>query len=222
MAISNSGVGIRPGVCTSATRPTAPYEGQMLYETDTDLTYIWGGSAWQQVSGGTAVGNSGLVYVTSVTATSGSSLNIDNVFNNTYDAYRIVIRNLSFTTPADVLIQMRASGSPAATGIYNSAGHYILWATATLNPVRAQAATYWNLLITGGGGATNIGHGSFDLYHPYKATTTAVTTQGSWAISTGYFSSFGGYINSTTLYDGITFSGGTFNSITVDVYGYRK
>ena len=46
MAISNSGVGIRPGVCTSTTRPTAPYEGQHIYETDTDIEYVWNGSAW--------------------------------------------------------------------------------------------------------------------------------------------------------------------------------
>ena len=46
MAISNSGVGIRPGVCTSTTRPTAPYEGQMIYETDTDKVLVWNGSAW--------------------------------------------------------------------------------------------------------------------------------------------------------------------------------
>jgi hypothetical protein len=27
------------GVCTSVTRPASPYEGQMIYETDTD--YFW-------------------------------------------------------------------------------------------------------------------------------------------------------------------------------------
>ena len=46
MAISNNSTGLRPGVCTSTTRPTAPYEGQHIYETDTDLVYLWNGSAW--------------------------------------------------------------------------------------------------------------------------------------------------------------------------------
>jgi hypothetical protein len=46
MAISNNASGIRPGVCTSTTRPTAPYEGQHIYETDTDVEYVWNGSAW--------------------------------------------------------------------------------------------------------------------------------------------------------------------------------
>jgi hypothetical protein len=46
MAISNNSTGLRPGVCTSTTRPTAPYEGQMVYETDTDLMLIYNGSSW--------------------------------------------------------------------------------------------------------------------------------------------------------------------------------
>ena len=37
---------IQPGVCTSSTRPTSPFEGQAIYETDTDLMLIWNGTAW--------------------------------------------------------------------------------------------------------------------------------------------------------------------------------
>ena len=47
MAISNNSTGLRPGVCTSTTRPTAPYEGQMIYETDTDMLGVWNGSSWR-------------------------------------------------------------------------------------------------------------------------------------------------------------------------------
>ena len=46
MAISNNSTGLRPGVCTSSTRPTAPYEGQTVYETDTDKVLVWNGTAW--------------------------------------------------------------------------------------------------------------------------------------------------------------------------------
>jgi hypothetical protein len=38
----------KPGVCTSSTRPASPYEGQFIYETDTDKTFVWNGSAWVQ------------------------------------------------------------------------------------------------------------------------------------------------------------------------------
>ena len=37
---------VKPGVCTTATRPASPYEGQMIYETDTDKVLVWNGSAW--------------------------------------------------------------------------------------------------------------------------------------------------------------------------------
>lgn len=46
MAISNNSTGLRPGVCTSTTRPTAPYTGQLIFETDTNSLYAWSGSAW--------------------------------------------------------------------------------------------------------------------------------------------------------------------------------
>jgi hypothetical protein len=37
---------IKPGVCTSTTRPASPYEGQVIYETDTDKVLVWNGTAW--------------------------------------------------------------------------------------------------------------------------------------------------------------------------------
>jgi hypothetical protein len=74
MAISNNSTGLRPGVCTSTTRPTAPYEGQMIYETDTDITRFWNGSRW--VSQPTTVGyqsrtSTYTVYAGVITSASG-------------------------------------------------------------------------------------------------------------------------------------------------------
>jgi len=47
MAINSLSTGFRPGVCTSSTRPTAPFTGQMIFETDTFSLKFWTGSAWQ-------------------------------------------------------------------------------------------------------------------------------------------------------------------------------
>ena len=33
-------------ICTSSTRPASPFEGQTIYETDTDKELTWSGSAW--------------------------------------------------------------------------------------------------------------------------------------------------------------------------------
>lgn len=37
-------------ICTSSTRPSAPFEGMEIYETDTDFKYIYSGSAWVPVN----------------------------------------------------------------------------------------------------------------------------------------------------------------------------
>ena len=50
MAISSHATGLRPGVCTSTTRPTNPYTGQIIYETDTGYLRVWDGSAWDYLS----------------------------------------------------------------------------------------------------------------------------------------------------------------------------
>ena len=47
MAINSLSTGFRPGVCTSSTRPTAPFIGQMIFETDTFVMNFWNGTAWQ-------------------------------------------------------------------------------------------------------------------------------------------------------------------------------
>ena len=46
MSVSATTQGQKSGVCTSTTRPSNPYVGQMIYETDTNLLKIWLGSAW--------------------------------------------------------------------------------------------------------------------------------------------------------------------------------
>ena len=70
MGISAFGAsGIKPGVCTSTTRPSAPYEGMMIYETDTDMLAIWNGSAWR--------------YVAATTPTNGTVLQVVNATYST-------------------------------------------------------------------------------------------------------------------------------------------
>lgn len=46
MAISSNATGLRPGICTSTTRPTNPYTGFIIFETDTGYLRVWDGAAW--------------------------------------------------------------------------------------------------------------------------------------------------------------------------------
>ena len=48
MGLDNAyGIGsLKPGVCTSTTRPSSPYDGQMIYETDTNRVAVYDTNAW--------------------------------------------------------------------------------------------------------------------------------------------------------------------------------
>ena len=69
MTVSNLSTGSRPGVCLSTSRPTVPYEGQMIYETDTDMVTIWNGTAWRYIASTTPTNGTVLQVVTGSTST---------------------------------------------------------------------------------------------------------------------------------------------------------
>ena len=216
MAISSNGLaGLRTGVCTSTTRPSGPYEGQMIYETDTDLTYIWGGSAWQQVSGGTAVGNSGLVYVTSATVgTTVSSVTITNCFNSSYDAYEVVVSNVDGSSGTSALgLQLVDSGGTPATTNYKSTGFYMTYVSTTVNGINQSL---WECSLS----ATNFG-GKISIFNPFLAVVSYFNN-----VSTddSYLRVYGGTHTTAASYVSLKLipNAGTITGGTITVYGYRK
>ena len=217
MTISATTQGLRQGVCTSSNRPATPFEGQMIYETDTDLTYIYGGSAWQQVSGGTAVGNSGLVYVKSQTVGSGvTSVTVSDAFNSTYADYRVVISGVSFSSAdADVRVKFEA-----ALSTYNWAGTYQLYTNPTVITGTGASSSSGGIAI---GASETSGNFScaFDVQRPALSSFTVVT--GTHA-NDSYRTTYSGCMNTATAYTDliINVSGGTMTGGTITVYGYRK
>jgi hypothetical protein len=57
---------VKPGVCTSSTRPASPYDGQVIYETDTDIAAVWDGSGWVNL------GATGRIAIFNETQTAGT------------------------------------------------------------------------------------------------------------------------------------------------------
>lgn len=43
-------------ICTSTARPSSPFQGQAILETDTGNAYVWGGSAWIPILVGNNIG----------------------------------------------------------------------------------------------------------------------------------------------------------------------
>lgn len=95
-------LGLKSGVCTSTTRPASPYEGMVIYETDTDLVLAWNGSSWATIG---------------PTNTSGFQTTIQSGFSNVAASQTVTssawqdlgtIQSVTLTTGTKVLISVAA------------------------------------------------------------------------------------------------------------------
>ena len=125
MAISNASSGLRPGVCTSTTRPQAPFEGQMIYETDTDMVAIWNGSSWRYIAATTPTNGTVLQIVrgtktgsvtnnTTTFATTGLSVSITPK-STTSKIYCLTSQSVYTGAGTVCEIQLRRSGTTVDT-----------------------------------------------------------------------------------------------------------
>lgn len=108
---------IKPGVCTSTTRPTVPYTGQLIFETDTSRLAVWTGSAWQYETA--AAGPPGLVYITGASFTTATSVSLPtNTFSSTYRNYRVFFHLTAVTTTGNITGRLRSAGVDYTTARY--------------------------------------------------------------------------------------------------------
>ena len=175
------GIGsLKPGVCTSSTRPTSAYDGQMIYETDTNLVRIWNGSAWKTLSYSDYTNGTVLQTVTGTTSSQASS-------NSTTHANT----NLSATiTPSSasskILVTVAQNG---VAKIMNTSVNLNLVRDSTIISDFAKRVGY--TAGTGWGVSGTVGI----TYLDSPATTSAVTYKTTFAstdgIDTAYVQGFG-------------------------------
>lgn len=118
MGISNQSSGSRPGVCTSTTRPTAPYNGMVIYETDSKQTLVYNGTAWVMLTD--ADTPPGLELITSASFSAVTELLVDNVFSSTYRNYRIAWDAQSSAGGSTVVLQYRTSTTTTSNYQYTA------------------------------------------------------------------------------------------------------
>ena len=110
MTISNQASGIRPGVCSSTTRPTAPFTGQIIYETDTGYLRVWDGSNWdylsqkQDTAQGFPAGDKLINYLTPAHAFDGAFRSVSGGAANWYP---LTTLSVTATTGTNALIIMQ-------------------------------------------------------------------------------------------------------------------
>jgi len=201
---------IKPGVCTSTTRPSVPYEGQLIYETDTDMVAAYNGSAWVYTN------SSGLVLVKSQTIGSAvSSVSVTNAFSATYDNYRILVSGGTSSTANWLGLQI----GNATSGYYWGRSGSVYGSQSSANDGGSNTASFGFMNYTGGSNGLVF---NCDVYGPFTATNTGC---GWWNVmyATGQAGGAGsGFLNNVISYTDftITVSTGTISNGLIRVYGY--
>jgi hypothetical protein len=233
MTISATSQGLKPGVVTSSNRPANPYDGMVIYETDTDKAMVWNGSSWVNLSTGTASAPStavpGLEYIGTFTADgTDTSLWCDNIFSATYDNYRVAVRMNSTVQGNPCFYRyLDVNGSQIVTNYYGAAymQDFTTGQTAFQSCLTANNVQYIGYLPNSNGGSSML-VASMDIYMPFISTiATAVVGTHSGINSGAWFA--GGHIlgqsNSAVRARGLRFGNGGAGNLTgsVTVYGYR-
>ena len=213
----------RPGVCTSSTRPASPYQGQVIYQTDTNTTLVWNGSGWVLLSTGTA-NPVGLELVKSVTVGTGvSTVDVTSCFSSAYDSYRVVVSNMTLggSGYSTLFLCQMLSGSTPNTGSNYAYGFIKIDQGTGASSTDYGSASGSLLLSRGTNGVFNT---SFDVQNPYAAQYTIFPGLSYTNGYNGYGGAGGGCHGVATSYDGIRFfpSTSTMTGGTINVYGYRR
>jgi len=207
MTISATTQGIKPGVTTSTNRPTVPFDGQVISETDTDSLQVYKGSAWGQVSG--------LVLISSTTiGTAVSSVTVSNAFSATYDSYKIIVSGGSASSDN----AMKMTFGSTTSGYYS----FIVYGSYASNTVLGLAQSADTSFATIGGYETQQIFANIDVTAPFLTETTEV--RGSVRYLTVY-GNFVGVLSNQTSYTAFTLTttgGHTWTGGTVKVYGYAN
>jgi len=198
---------IKPGVVTSSTRPSSPFVGQMIYETDTARVAAYNGSAW--------VTQNGLQLIkTQTIGTTVSSVTVSDAFSTTYDAYKVIISGGGGTGGP----QLNLTFGSTTTGYYY--GDIYNNYSTTVAAVGATNAA--SLALFGTAASVNGISFNVEIVNPFLAKETQVSSQ-IWYDGTNTGSSRG-YVSGTTSYTAFTLtcSTGTLTGGTIRVYGYAN
>lgn len=230
MTISNQSSGIRPGVCSSTTRPTAPFTGQIIYETDTGYLRVWDGSAWDYLSqkqdDTVGIGpTQGLVYVSGATLSGQIGVNIDNCFTSSFVNYRIEIDLNALSANDTIFMQWRTGGSNGSAYTTLDYDFQLLEANSTTITAGGTMGTNYHRL---GFAYTSPGYFScmIDVTNPQTAFRVGYTCVG-WSPNSTTFvlhDALSGFNRTTTSMTGVrigSLSGVTTLTGNVRIYGYR-
>lgn len=208
---------IQPGVCTSSTRPASPFEGQAIFETDTDRMLIWNGTTWV-IPNQTTTNPTGLELIKTQTVGSGvSSAVVSNVFSTTYDNYKILYSGGVLSVGTHIALQL----GPSTVANYNASYETSLNYASSSTSLFAYSGIVDRFEWVGGGNGSMAQLGC-ELYGPNLPRFTRMAL-GSYHSTNAMGNSYGTHREIGQYTDFTLFvNGGTMTGGTIAVYGYRK
>lgn len=203
---------IKPGVVTSSTRPSVPYEGQLIYETDTDRIAAYNGAAW--------ISASGLVVIKPETSfTSSASITADNVFTSSCRYYTIKIEATA-SSATSIFFKLRVGGTSASTNYNWQLNQFNNTTYTGLRSTSNTSGEFGSIAVVASATTLN-------LYNPQVAAATnydSVSSYYTGGVLTGPLSYlYTGNHSTATAYDGIEIFGNSGNLTgTYTIYGWSK
>lgn len=213
MTISATNQGLRPGVCLSTSRPSSPFTGQLIFETDTNRLAVWNGTSWIVLADTDTPPGLQLIKTQTI-GTAVSSVTVSDVFSSDFSNYRIVIDGVS-ASQNNGSFKFVLNG--LTSGVYGTL-FYDLYTGSATGYNRQNNGSFAEIGFT----TTNVSMNTvFDVLGPNLAQRTHIS--GQWS-QDSYYGWFSFMVGNTTQYTGFVLSSGTGTTTggTIRVYGYRN
>ena len=189
---------------------TSPLEGMLTWLEDVNRYESYNGTAWVSPFGSTLVGSSSFSAVTAVA--------FDNIFTTAYDNYEIFF-SASATSASAIGVTLRAGGVNLTTSTYDF--NFIRVENTTVTGNNSTSGTSWGAFTVRNATTPNFckitlsnpavsGRSKSILAHTQDRSSVNVTDIGS------------GRNTTTTVFDGLAFTGTASMTGTAYVYGLRK
>jgi hypothetical protein len=199
----------------STARPSTPFDGQVIYETDTNRVLVWDNSAWVMIADTDSPPGLQLIKTQTI-GSAVASVVVSDVFSSEFDNYLISMSGGVGSTSASVKMTL---GSTTAN-YYQGALRLLFDASSVRDDIN-NGASWIPALMT-----ANTLDAYVVLYSPFLTKRTSLTFQSNLtlAANNGFTVSGGGFLNNDTSYTAFTFtpSSGTMTGGTIRVYGYRN
>jgi hypothetical protein len=213
---------IRPGVIdNTAARPASPYEGQVIFQKDTDQLLVWNGTAWV-IPNSPAQNPTGLEYISTTTFSGSDTANFSSIFTSNYTNYRVVIRAKNSTTAAALYVRFLTGTTTVETSnIYTVEQRISYSGSAAIIGTRGDSYS-----PTGGVVATYFSNYAIEFYSPNVASQTNFTMLGTFQRSLTDSDTFlvtaGNRVSTQLTGFQLTTAGGGSIDGSVILYGYRN